>query len=76
MENTTVYVVKSSCGNQMNHSNWDWEQRQDWCQVRIQDLVGGGLYLPTARSAGVRAKRAYIGRGPGPALGPWKLLYF
>ena len=32
--------------------------------------------LPTARSDGERAKRAYIGGGPGPALGPWKLLYF
>ena len=50
-------------------------------QVRIQDLVGGGaskfvLDLPTARSVGERAKRANMGRGPGPTLGPWKLLYF
>ena len=26
--------------------------------------------LPTAHGAGQRAKRAYVGRGPGPALGP------
>ena len=34
------------------------------------------LKLPTARSASKRAKRAYIGRGPGPTLGPWKPLHF
>ena len=32
--------------------------------------------LLTVRSTGVRAKLAYIGRGPGPTLGPWKLLHF
>ena len=32
--------------------------------------------LPMARSTGERAKRAYIVRGPGPALGPWKLYHF
>ena len=32
--------------------------------------------LPTKRSEVGRAKRANIGRGPGPALGPWKLLHF
>ena len=32
--------------------------------------------LPTARNAEVWSKWACIGQGPGPALGPWKPLYF
>ena len=52
-------------------------------QVRIQDLVGGGgprqfiWEMAMSQITRVRVKGAnIIGRGPGPALGPWKLLHF